>query len=161
MYKNWMTSEVKLEITASIARVVVRAAAPREGAGLSGDALKALAEDAGVAILAGLAKAGIGQQPGAGSVIVYGPQGCGKTRHSEALAAHYGVSKVVDDWMPGDPVEPGALHLSQVEVPGAVAYESLQALLNLCDTCRGAREIRHPYSVVERMPCPICTSAQS
>lgn len=30
------------------------------------------------------------------SVIVYGPQGCGKTRHAEALAAHYGLRKIVD-----------------------------------------------------------------
>lgn len=70
------------------------------------------------------------------SVIVYGPQGCGKTRHAEALAAHFGVGRVVDEWMPGDPVEVDALHLCQVEVPGAVAYESLKAELELCDTCR-------------------------
>jgi hypothetical protein len=67
----------------------------------------------------------------AGPVIVYGPRGCGKTRHGEALAAHFGLGRIVDEWMPGDPVEPGALHLSQVEVPGAVAYESLKAELRL------------------------------
>lgn len=66
-------------------------------------------------------------------VVVYGPQGCGKTRHAKALAAHFGVERVIDDWMPGDPVDPGALHLSQVEVPGAVAYESLKAELGLLD----------------------------
>jgi Mg-chelatase subunit ChlI len=65
------------------------------------------------------------------AVIVHGPQGCGKTRHAEALAAHFGVGRVVDEWMPGDPVEPDALHLSQVEVPGAVSYESLKAELRL------------------------------
>lgn len=32
------------------------------------------------------------------SVIVYGPKACGKTRHADSLAAHYGVSLIVDDW---------------------------------------------------------------
>lgn len=66
-----------------------------------------------------------------GAVIVYGPQGCGKTRHAEALATHFGACRVIDEWNPGDPVEPDALHLSQVEVPGSVAYESLKATLRL------------------------------
>ena len=65
------------------------------------------------------------------AVIVCGPQGCGKTRHAAALAAHFGVDRIIDEWMPGDRVEPDALHLSQVEVPGAVAYESLKAKLRL------------------------------
>lgn len=30
-----------------------------------------------------------------------------------------------------------------------------------CKTCGGAGVIRRSYSSVERMPCPICTSAQS
>lgn len=64
-------------------------------------------------------------------VIVYGPQGCGKTRHAAELAAHFGVCRIIDDWMPGDPVESAALHLCQVEVPGAVAYESLEVELKL------------------------------
>ena len=32
------------------------------------------------------------------TVIVTGPQGCGKTRMSRAIAAHFGLSKVVDGW---------------------------------------------------------------
>lgn len=32
------------------------------------------------------------------TVIVTGPQGCGKTRMSRAIAAHFGISKVVDGW---------------------------------------------------------------
>lgn len=161
MDQKEMTERQREIVTASITQMVVDAAMPdRDGKRMPGEDLKKLAEDAADAISAGMAKVGQ-QSPGGGSVLVYGPQGCGKTRHSEALAAHFGVGKVVDDWRPGDPVEPGALHLSQVEVPGAVAYESLKAVLNLCDTCRGAREIRRPYSAVERIPCPICSSAQS
>ncbi|MBN8260960.1 MAG: hypothetical protein J0L59_01390 [Xanthomonadales bacterium] len=30
------------------------------------------------------------------SLIVHGPQGCGKTRNAVALARHYGLSKVLD-----------------------------------------------------------------
>lgn len=62
MYKNWMTSEVKLEITASIARVVVHAAdRDADGKRMSGAEMKELAEAAGEAILAGLVKAGIAE----------------------------------------------------------------------------------------------------
>lgn len=32
------------------------------------------------------------------TVIVTGPQGCGKTRMSGAIAAHFGLSQVVDGW---------------------------------------------------------------
>lgn len=67
----------------------------------------------------------------ASAVVVYGPQGCGKTRHAAALAAHFGVGVIIDEWMPGDPIEADALHLSQVEVPGAVTYESLKEGLRL------------------------------
>jgi replication-associated recombination protein RarA len=30
------------------------------------------------------------------SVIVYGPQGCGKTTHAPAMAKHFGLSAVVE-----------------------------------------------------------------
>lgn len=30
------------------------------------------------------------------SVVVYGPQGCGKTRHAKRIAAHFGLKKVVE-----------------------------------------------------------------
>lgn len=31
------------------------------------------------------------------SIIVYGPQGCGKTKHAEALRAHFNCDAVVDE----------------------------------------------------------------
>lgn len=48
------------------------------------------------------------------AIIVHGPQGCGKTRSAEALKAHFGVSRVVDGWAPGDPVEADTLYLTNV-----------------------------------------------
>lgn len=55
-------------------------------------------------------------------VIVYAPQGAGKTRHSEALRKHYGCNRVVDDSAPGQPLRAGDLALTN-EV-GAVRFVS-------------------------------------
>lgn len=38
------------------------------------------------------------------SVLVYGPQGCGKTTHAREIAKALGLSKIHDDWQPGTPV---------------------------------------------------------
>ena len=46
-------------------------------------------------------------------IVVYGPPSCGKTRNAEALAAHFEVDIVVDDFDPTrHRLVPGALHLS-------------------------------------------------
>lgn len=37
------------------------------------------------------------------SWIVYGPQGCGKTKNAQAIADALGLTEIVDDWQPGDP----------------------------------------------------------
>lgn len=47
------------------------------------------------------------------TVIVVGPQGCGKTLNAEKLRARFGCSGIVDGWEAGQQVTPGALHLSQ------------------------------------------------
>ncbi len=38
------------------------------------------------------------------SLIVIGPQGCGKTTHAETILKKFGLSKVVDGWTVGDPI---------------------------------------------------------
>lgn len=59
------------------------------------------------------------------TIVVWGPPACGKSRNAEALAAHFEVGCVVDDF---DPVRhrlvPGALHLSQApyDGPGARSF---------------------------------------
>ncbi|BBT38907.1 MULTISPECIES: AAA family ATPase [Pseudomonas] len=37
------------------------------------------------------------------SVLVYGPQGCGKSTHADAIAKALGLNKIHDDWEPGTP----------------------------------------------------------
>ena len=38
------------------------------------------------------------------SWLVYGPEGCGKTTNAQAIADALGLTEIVDDWQPGDPV---------------------------------------------------------
>lgn len=37
------------------------------------------------------------------SVLVYGPQGCGKSTHADAIAKALGLNKIHDDWEPDTP----------------------------------------------------------
>jgi ATPase subunit of ABC transporter with duplicated ATPase domains len=41
--------------------------------------------------------------PNGKSWLVYGPEGCGKTRNAQAIADALGLTEIVDDWQPGDP----------------------------------------------------------
>lgn len=45
-------------------------------------------------------------------IIVYGPPACGKTTNGERLAKHFGLSGVIDEWVPGDKVHENHLHLT-------------------------------------------------
>lgn len=65
----------------------------------------------------------------ADAVIFSAPQGWGKTRHAQDLAIRYNCTSVIDEWSPGDPIKPGALHLtsthpSQVQVDMSVTLVS-------------------------------------
>lgn len=49
------------------------------------------------------------------AVIVYGPPGCGKTRHAQALKKHFDCDKIVDDWDPNRAgITRNALHLTSI-----------------------------------------------
>lgn len=59
------------------------------------------------------------------AVIIYGPQGCGKTRNADALMKHYGKT-VVYDYEPGmQPIfkHPArALILTDIDLPGSIPF---------------------------------------
>ncbi len=55
-------------------------------------------------------------------VVVYGPQGCGKSAHARLLAKHYGKSRIVDDWTPGAPLSSDTLALTNVPHKDAIPY---------------------------------------
>lgn len=48
------------------------------------------------------------------TIIVHGPQGCGKTLNAGRIARAFGLDRVIEDWQPGDPSPPkrGALVLT-------------------------------------------------
>lgn len=51
----------------------------------------------------------------ANTVIVYGPQGCGKTRHADQIRHSLNCASVVDEWRPGDDIVKGAVHFTTAE----------------------------------------------
>jgi Holliday junction resolvasome RuvABC ATP-dependent DNA helicase subunit len=55
-------------------------------------------------------------------VVIYGPQGCGKTTHAAALARHYGKDRIVDDWVPGRPAPADTLALTNACHIGAIHF---------------------------------------
>lgn len=64
------------------------------------------------------------------STVIYGPQGCGKTTHKAALAAHFGMAHVVDGWAPGDTLPADALALTNVQgAHGAIDFNDAMAQL--------------------------------
>lgn len=46
------------------------------------------------------------------TVILYAPQGWGKSTHAELFRLAFGCESVVDEYAPQDPLTPGALHLT-------------------------------------------------
>ncbi len=49
-------------------------------------------------------------------IIVYGPQGCGKTNNKDALLKWSGCSKVIDGWWPGMQLSNDTLYLTCADV---------------------------------------------
>lgn len=55
------------------------------------------------------------------TVVIHGPQGCGKARNAQALAAHFGCTRIVDDWNGRDRIEEGSLVLTNSDAFGLKA----------------------------------------
>lgn len=60
------------------------------------------------------------------NTIIHGPQGCGKSHHGAALAAHFGCSLIVHEWDGVEPIPDGAMALTNT-LP-AVVEEGVRVL---------------------------------
>lgn len=40
------------------------------------------------------------------SIVVHGPEGCGKTTNAKRIAEQLRLASIIDDWQPGDPYSP-------------------------------------------------------
>lgn len=69
------------------------------------------------------------QSPARPGVVITGPQGSGKTVHAEALCAHFGLARILDDesWCPGDPIPADTLVLTHLPDERARSFESAMA----------------------------------
>lgn len=102
-------------------------------------------------------------------ILIHGPQGCGKTLHAAALAAHYGKTVIVDDWHLGMPVPEHALALTcRNDISGAIAFDDAMQAAGLATVsstsnpaqatafCVNCAHIRHADK-----PAPFCAAAIS
>lgn len=62
------------------------------------------------------------------SVIVVGPQGCGKSRNAEVIRKHYGLGKVVDGFSTPLTVQPNTLYLTNV-LPHPAYCQGLEVVM--------------------------------
>jgi len=72
------------------------------------------------------------------TVLIHGPQGCGKTRNAQALAEHFGCSKVVEDWNGRDPIAAGSLVLTNRDDWKAHALPTARRVLPFASAMREA-----------------------
>ncbi len=61
------------------------------------------------------------------SVVIYGPQRCGKTSNAQELRTHFGLREVLDDW-DGHTAYPLEDTLVLTNNPDAVAHHSSRGL---------------------------------
>jgi hypothetical protein len=71
----------------------------------------------------------------AGTVVITGPQGCGKTRNGKALARHYGKCRIVDNWMPGTRIPSDAIALTcETNLINAIPFKNAMRAAGLVKT---------------------------
>ena len=74
------------------------------------------------------------------SVVIYGPQGCGKTTNATALAAVYGKQRIVDDWTPGLALPRDALCLTNIQnVTWAIDFFNAMAHLRKFESSKNLK----------------------
>jgi adenylate kinase family enzyme len=62
-------------------------------------------------------------------VIVYGPQGCGKSANADLIKAHFGLTNVVDEWAGGEVLD-NTLHLTNEPCADAMDYDDVIQQIN-------------------------------
>lgn len=78
-------------------------------------------------------------------VVIYGPQGCGKSRHAEALAKHYGKARIIHEGRMVDRYPADALVLTNDSgVPGAIAFDDAMRAAGLRSPIPGPAAIEEP-----------------
>lgn len=68
-------------------------------------------------------------------LVIYGPQGCGKTRNASALADHFRCTMIVDDWDGRSALPDGALalcaHYPRGQQYDVLSFQAAMAALRL------------------------------
>nr|DAP68865.1 MAG TPA: AAA domain protein [Caudoviricetes sp.] len=62
-----------------------------------------------------------------GAIVIYSPQGGGKTRRSAELLAHFGKQHIIEEWIPGMEIPADAIALTNVKVPGCLPFPRIKA----------------------------------
>lgn len=57
-------------------------------------------------------------------IVIYGESGCGKSTYAKALAAHFGKTRIVDNWIPGGKVDDDSIVLTNHPHDGSVDFYS-------------------------------------
>lgn len=66
------------------------------------------------------------------SVIIHGPQACGKTRNAKAFADAFACKRIVDDWDGRSNVPSGSLALTNIEPP----FSTNAKVMSFTEACR-------------------------
>jgi len=67
------------------------------------------------------------------SVIVYGPQGCGKTLNARRIAKHFGLARIEDDYTGGRVRATGTLYLTNLTRAEIDPYDMLRRAVAYAD----------------------------
>lgn len=62
-------------------------------------------------------------------IIIYGPQGCGKTRNADKLAKHFGLSKIVDNYDGKGSIDQDTLYLTNINLAGAMQFNDVISVI--------------------------------
>lgn len=76
------------------------------------------------------------------TVIIYGPQGCGKTRNAQVIAKAFGLTAILDGWHGKGCVPEDTLVLTNVQgIEGARDY--YQVMVEVYEKASPARQLAH------------------